>query len=245
MGVFFHFGKYLILLRNSIRKPEKIGMYSKQLFREMNEVGIKSLGIVVLISIFLGMVTTLQTAYQLVVAWIPVSVIGEIVVETSILELAPTITCLVLAGRVGSAMASELGTMRVKEQIDALEVMGVNPASYLVFPKLLASLIMIPMLVVIAITLMIASGAFIGNNTGIVPINDFVEGAQGIFKTKIFVLSMSKAYSYAFVIASISCYQGYYTQGGATGVGKSSTRAVVWSCVFILFGDYLLAQLFL
>ena len=245
MGVFYHFGKYLILLRNSIRRPERTKMYVKRLFREMNEIGVKSLGIVVLIAVFLGMVTTLQTAYQLIVAWIPVSVIGEIVTETSILELSPTITCLVLAGRVGSAMASELGTMRVKEQIDALEVMGINPVSYLVFPKILASVIVIPMLVVIAMALMITSGAFIGNNAGIVPINEFWEGAQTIFKEKVFIFSLQKAYTYAFVISSISCYQGFYTQGGATGVGKASTRAVVWSCVIILFADYVLAQLLL
>lgn len=245
MGIFFHFGKYLILLRNSIRKPERLKVYVKQLFREMNEIGVKSLGIVVLISVFLGMVTTLQTAYQLVVAWIPTSVIGEVVTETSILELAPTITCLVLAGRVGSAMASELGTMRVKEQIDALEVMGVNPASYLVFPKVLASVIVIPMLVIIAMGLMIASGAFIGDNAGIVPLNDFNEGAQTIFKNKTFIFSLQKAYTYAFAISTISCYQGFYTTGGATGVGKASTRAVVWSCVVILFADYVLAQLLL
>jgi len=152
---------------------------------------------------------------------------------------------LVLAGRVGSSLASELGTMRVKEQIDALDVMGVNSAAFLVFPKILASLIVIPMLVIIATFLMILSGAFIGNNAGIVPYNDFVEGAIDIFKVKVFILSMTKAYTFAFMISSISCYQGYFSSGGATGVGKSSTRAVVWSCVLILFSDYLIAQLFL
>jgi phospholipid/cholesterol/gamma-HCH transport system permease protein len=179
------------------------------------------------------------------VAWIPPSIIGEIVTETSMLELAPTITGLVLAGRVGSSIASEIGTMRVKEQIDALDVMGVNSASFLVFPKILASLIVIPMLVVIATTLMIFSGAFIGDNAGIVPYNEFVKGALDIFKVKVFALSLAKAYTFAFMISSISCYQGYYSSGGATGVGKSSTKAVVWSCVLILFSDYIIAQLFL
>lgn len=220
-------------------------MFIRELFKEMNKIGVGSLGIVLLISLFLGMVTTLQTAYQLVVSWIPPSVIGEIVVETSMLELAPTITGLVLAGRVGSSLASELGTMRVKEQIDALDVMGVNSASFLVFPKILGSIIVIPMLVIIATTLMIASGAFIGQSTGIVPYDDFAEGALDVFKVKVFYISMVKAYTFAFVIASISCYQGYYSFGGATGVGRSSTRAVVWSCVIILFSDYLIAQLFL
>lgn len=234
-----------MLLRTSIRRPENTSMYVKELFKEMNKIGIGSLGIVILISIFLGMVTTLQTAYQLVVAWIPPSVIGEIIVETSMLELAPTITGLVLAGRVGSSLASELGTMRVKEQIDALDVMGVNSAAFLVFPKILGSIIVIPMLVVVAVFLMILSGAFIGNNAGIVPYDDFVEGAIDIFKVKVFVLSMVKAYTFAFMISSISCYQGYFSKGGSAGVGKSSTRAVVWSCVLILFSDYLIAQLFL
>ena len=245
LNVFSHFGKYLILLRDSIRRPENVRMYLRELFKEMKKIGIGSLGIVVLISVFLGMVTTLQTAYQLIVAWIPASVIGEIVTETSMLELAPTITSLVLAGRVGSSLASELGTMRVKEQIDALDVMGVNSAAFLVFPKILASIIVIPMLIIIATFLMIVSGAFIGNNTGIVPINQFVEGALDIFKVKVFMISMAKAYTFAFMISSISSYQGYYSKGGATGVGKSSTKAVVWSCVLILFSDYLIAQLFL
>ncbi|MBI3142172.1 MAG: ABC transporter permease [Bacteroidetes bacterium] len=220
-------------------------MYAKELFKEMNKIGIGSLGIVILISVFLGMVTTLQTAYQLIVAWIPASVIGEIVTETAMLELAPTITGLVLAGRVGSSLASELGTMRVKEQIDALDVMGVNSAAFLVFPKILASLVVIPMLILISTALMTLSGAFIGNNSGIVPYHDFVAGAIDIFKVKVFILSMTKAYTFAFMISSISCYQGYYSSGGATGVGKSSTRAVVWSCVLILFSDYIIAQLFL
>lgn len=220
-------------------------MYLRELIKEMNKIGIGSLGIVILIAIFLGMVTTLQTAYQLIVAWIPPSVIGEIVTETSMLELAPTITGLVLAGRVGSSLASELGTMRVKEQIDALDVMGVNSAAFLVFPKILGSIIVIPMLVVIATYLMILSGAFIGNNAGIVPYNAFVEGALDIFKMKVLILSLTKAYTFAFMISSISCYQGYYSSGGATGVGRSSTKAVVWSCVLILFSDYLIAQLFL
>lgn len=228
-----------------IRRPEKVPMYYRQLMREMNKIGVESLGIVVLISVFLGMVTTLQTAYQLIVPWIPDSIIGEIVVETSMLELAPTITSLVLAGRVGSSMASELGTMRVKEQIDALDVMGVNSAAYLVFPKVAASIIVIPMLIIIAMTLMILSGSMIGHYTGIVPLNDFSMGAVNIFKMKSFYFSLTKAYTFSFVISSISCYQGYFSVGGATGVGKSSTKAVVWSCVIILFSDYLLAQLIL
>lgn len=245
MSFFAHFGSYLILLRNSIRRPEKMLVYWKQLLREMTKIGVESLGIVTLISLFLGMVSTVQTAYQLVAAWIPVSIIGAVVADTTILELAPTMTCLVLAGKVGSNIASELGTMRVNEQIDALDVMGVNSAAFLIFPKVLASVIVIPLLVIIAMFLGIGGGLAVGHLTAIVPASDFIMGMRDSFLPKSFYFSLSKAYTFAFLISSISCYQGYYAKGGSIGVGKGSTRAVVWSCVLILFADYILAQIIL
>lgn len=245
MRPFYHFGRYLLLLRNTFSKPEQTRLYIQRIIVEMNNIGINSLGIVILISVFMGAVTTIQTAYQLVSGLIADSVIGSVVSDSSILELSPTITSLVLAGRIGSNIASEIGTMRVSEQIDALEVMGINSAGYLIFPKIIAALLVIPMLVIISMFLSISGGIFAGHLTGIVTSADFIQGARTTFRTYTLIFALIKAVTFAFVISSIPAYQGYFTKGGALEVGKASTRAVVVSCVFILFLDYILAQIFL
>lgn len=234
-----------MLLRTAFSKPEKKRIYWKRLIQEMDNIGVNSLGIVTMISVFMGAVTTVQTAYQLVSALIEDYVIGQVVSDSTILELSPTITCLVLAGRVGSNIASEIGTMRVSEQIDALEVMGINAAGYLILPKLLASLIVIPMLVLISMFLSILGGMIAGQLTGIVSFDDFIFGAHTSFRTYTLVFALIKSFAFAFVLGTIPSYHGFYTKGGALEVGQASTRAVVLSCVFILFLDYLLAQLFL
>ena len=221
-------------------KPEKGSIIFKRTIDEMNNIGVNSLGIVTMISVFMGAVTTIQTAYQLIASYIADSVIGSVVSDSTILELSPTITSLVLAGRVGSNIASEIGTMRVSEQIDALDVMGINSAGYLIMPKIIAGLIAIPTLVVLSMGLSIGGGIFAGHFTGIVSINDFVLGMRDTFRTFTLIFALIKAFSFAFVLTSIPAFQGYYTRGGALEVGQSSTRAVVVSCVFILFLDYLL-----
>ena len=165
--------------------------------------------------------------------------------ESTILEPGPNITCLVLAGKVGSHIASELGTMRVSEQIDALEVMGINAIAYLALPKIIAGLIMIPCLIIIADFLSISGGYLAGGWSGIVSHEDFLYGARDAFRPKTLWFSIFKTFTFAFIITSISSYEGYYTKGGALEVGESSTRAVVRSCVALLFADYLLAQIFL
>lgn len=245
MRFFYHFGRYLLLLRQMFRRPENFRMYWNELFRQMVSIGIGSLGIVTIISVFMGAVTTVQTAYQLVSGLVAKTVIGAIVADSSMLELAPTITSLVLAGKIGSAIASEIGTMRVTEQIDALEIMGVNAPAYIIMPKVLAAVITIPMLIILSIALCIGGGIFVGDATGILSSQQFIEGARSSFLPYNVLFSMTKAFTFAFVISSVSAYQGYFTQGGSLEVGQSSTRAVVYSCILILLSDYLLAQLML
>lgn len=211
----------------------------------MNSIGVGSLGIVVIISVFVGAVTAVQTAYQLVSGLVPKSVIGTIVSDSTILELAPTITSLVLAGKIGSSIASEIGTMRVSEQIDALEIMGINSSGYLVLPKIIAGVIMIPMLIIIAMFLGIYGGMMAGDLAGILTTSDFIKGARSTFKGYTLFFSMVKSVTYAYIITSVSAYHGYFTHGGALEVGQASTKAVVYSAVLILFSDYLLAQIFL
>ena len=245
MLTFYHFGKYLLLLKKAFYRPDNHRVLFKRIIQEMNIIGIDSLGIVVMISIFMGMVSTIQTGYQLVSSWIADYVIGMVVTDTLILELATTITCLVLAGRVGSNIAAELGNMKISEQIDALEVMGVNSAGYLIFPKIIASIIVIPLLVIISMALSIGGGILVGEFAGILSKVDFIQGARETFKPFNLVFALTKAFSFAFIISSISSYQGYMVTGGSLEVGKASTRAVVLSSIFILMFDYLLAQLLL
>lgn len=226
-------------------KPEKVKVFIQRLFHEMNSIGIGSLPIVAITALFIGAVTTVQTAYQLVSGLISKSVIGTIVSDSTMLELGPTITCLVLSGKVGAHISSEIGNMRISEQIDALEVMGINAPGYLALPKILAGVIMIPILNIIAITLSIYGGYMAGELSGILTHEEFVSGARSTFKGFTLVFSMIKAFTFAFIITSVSSYQGYYTKGGALEVGESSTKAVVYSSVLILFFDYLLAELLL
>ena len=245
MLLFYHFGRYLVFLGNMFSKPEKLGIYISRTFQEMVSIGINSLPIVAIIALFSGGVSTIQTSYQLIATWISKTIIGSIVSDTVILEFAPTITCLVLSGKVGSSIASEIGTMKVSEQVDALEVMGINSIGYLALPKILAGVITVPLLIVVAMFLGIWGGMMAGVATGILPIEMFMEGARSSFKTFNVVFALIKATSFGFIITSISSFQGYYTEGGALEVGKSSTNAVVYSSVMILCADYLIAQLFL
>ncbi|MHB1276864.1 MAG: MlaE family ABC transporter permease [Bacteroidia bacterium] len=245
MLLFYHFGRYLVFLASMFSKPEKFGIYIRRTFTEMVSIGINSLPIVAIIALFSGGVSTIQTSYQLISSWISKTIIGSIVSDTVILEFAPTITCLVLAGKVGSSIASEIGTMKVTEQIDALEVMGINSAGYLVLPKIIAGVIMVPLLIIIAMFLGIWGGLMAGLATGILPGELFVEGARSSFKEFNVIFALIKATSFGFIITSIASFQGYFTEGGALEVGRSSTNAVVYSSVMILCADYVIAQLFL
>ena len=240
-----HFGRYLLLLKRTIAKPEKASIYWREVAQQMVEIGIGSVAIVIIVSVFLGAVITVQTAYQLTTPLIPDSTIGSIVTNSSILEMAPTVVCLILAGKVGSNVASEIGTMRISEQIDALEIMGVNAASYLIMPKIIAAVVMVPCLVIISGFLCILSGLTVGHITGIVSAQDFMEGSTAYFIPFTVTFALIKAFTFGFIISSVAAYYGFFTEGGALEVGRASTRAVVVCCVLILLADYVLAQVLL
>ena len=229
MKFFYQFGKYILFLRGMFSKPERLSVYIDRTFTEMNNIGIGSLAIVVIIAFFQGAVTTLQIAYQLISPLIAKPVIGSIVSDSSMLELAPTITCLVLAGKVGSHISSEIGTMRVSEQIDALEVMGINSSGYLALPKIVGGLIMIPILVIISIFLSNVGGIIAGEASGILTSEEYLQGARESFLPYNLFFSLVKAVTYAFIITSVSSFHGYYTHGGALEVGSSSTKAVSYT----------------
>ena len=245
MTFFTEFGRYLLMLKDMFSKPENAKMYWKEFMHQCSEIGIGSLGIVVIISVFMGAVSTLQTAYQLVSPFIPISTIAQIVRDTVILEFAPTLVCIVLAGVVGSKIASELGNMRVSEQIDALEIMGINTKTYLVLPKIIAALVVIPMLVIISAVLGIWGGRVAGTMTVIISPSTLDKGLLQYFQPYNVFFAMMKAYTFAFLISSIPAYYGYYVKGGALEIGRASTKSVVVSCVMILFADYVLAAVLL
>lgn len=226
-------------------KPENLKMYWKEFMHQCVEIGIGSLPIVLIISLFLGAVTTVQTAYQLVTPLVPQSTIAQIVRDSVILELSPTVVCIVLGGVVGSKIASELGNMRTSEQIDALEIMGINTSSYLILPKILGALLVVPFLIVLSAVLAIWGGRLAGNLSGIISYNIFDQGLRQNFTPYNVFFALSKAYSFAFIISSIPAYYGYYVKGGALEIGRASTTAVVVSCILILFADYALAALLL
>jgi phospholipid/cholesterol/gamma-HCH transport system permease protein len=245
MNLFTHFGRYIIMLKGMFTRPENMRMYWKEFMHQCVEIGIGSLGIVVIISFFMGAVSAVQTAYQLVSPIIPKATIAQIVRDTVILEFAPTLVCIVLAGVVGSKIASELGNMRVSEQIDALEIMGINTKAYLIMPKIVAALITIPLLVILSMALGIWGGRLAGTASGILSTDTFDSGLLQNFIPYNVRFAMYKAITFAFIISSIPAYYGYFVKGGALEIGRSSTKSVVVSCVMILFADYLLAAIFL
>jgi len=219
-------------------------MFRKLLVQEMSIIGIDSIGIVVLLASFMGAVMCLQTAHQ-VGGWIPVYTIGFTVRQTTILEFSPTLIPIILAGKVGSNIASQLGTMRVTEQIDALEIMGVNSAGHLVLPKIIAGFICIPILVIISMFLGIAAGALIAFLTGVSSMTDYQYGVQVDFKTYDVIYALIKTSVFALIMTSVSSYHGYYTEGGALDVARSSTKAVVYSAVIIMISNLVLTQILL
>ena len=238
-------GQYILFLGALFRKPESFKTYVKLIFDECVYVGWNSVILVTITSLFIGAVTTVQTAFNLVSPLIPKSVIGLIVRETTISELAPTITAIVFAGKIGSSIAGNLGTMRITEQIDALEVMGINSVSYLVLPKIIACVIMYPLLVIIAAFLGITGGYLAAEFTSVVGTADYIQGLKTTFNPFMITFAMIKSLVFAFSIASISAYMGYYTKGGALQVGQASTKAVTISCIAILLSDFVLAKLLL
>ena len=239
---FLHsFGQFIILLGSVFSRPEKPSMYYKETIRQMNDIGVGSIVIVGLISIFIGAVTAVQFAYQLSDSFVPMYYIGYIVRDSTIIELAPTITCLVLAGKVGSNMAAEIGGMRQKEHIDAMEIMGVNTAAYLILPRLIAALIVIPLLVAIAAFVSILGGYLGAVGTGEITSTEYIYGLRSFFQPYNVFMMFVKAIVFAFILVSVSCFQGYFVRGGSIELGKASTQAVVYSNTLILLADYVIA----
>lgn len=238
-------GKYSSLLYQSLRSSTEFSTYRKNLFHELVKVGTESIPIIMLVGIFTGSVMTIQSAYQLESAFIPLSTIGAIVSESILLELAAVISGLVLAGKVGARVATELGTMRVSEQIDALESMGFNSISFLVVPRVLAGILMFPVLYVVASVFGLTGGVAAGYFSGSVPPDDFLKGARMFFYPWNVAFGVVKSFVFGFIITSVACYKGYYASGGAEGVGKSTTDATVMGCIYILLADFLLAALLL
>lgn len=238
-------GRYGLLLYRSLRSLYEFNTYKKNFVNELLKIGYESVPIVLLTGIFTGAVMTIQTAYQLDIAFIPISIIGAITAESLFIELSAVITSLVLAGKVGARIATELGTMRVSEQIDALESMGFNSVSFLVLPRVLAGLIMFPVLYIFAAVSGVAGGIAAGYLSGVLPPAEFMEGAREFFYPWDVTFGILKAFVFGFVITSISCFKGYYASGGAEGVGTGTTQATVLSCIYVLLADFVLAAVFL
>jgi len=233
------------LLKKVFSKPEKGRIYLKQTIKEMDKLGIQSIGIVTIISVFMGAVITLQTAYNMENPFIPRYMIGLGTRDSMFLEFSSTIIGLILAGKVGSSIASELGTMRVTEQIDALEIMGVNSASYLILPKIIATLIFNPFLCMLSMVVGIAGGWMVGEFSGVISTQAYIYGIRYAFIPFYITYSLIKTVVFAFLITTISAFYGYRVQGGSLEVGQASTNAVVVSSVFILLFNLILTQLLL
>jgi len=236
-------GEYLIMMKHALARPEKFSMYWKETARQMNDIGVGSLLIVCLISVFIGAVAALQFAYQLDGQLIPRYYIGYIVRDLALIELSPTITCLVLAGKVGSNMSAEIGGMRQKEHIDAMEVMGVNTASFLITPKLVAALVVVPLLVTFSAFVAIIGGYLSSVPTGLITDDEYIRGLRSFFVPYNVFMMYVKSFVFAYILTTVSCYQGYHVKGGSVELGHASTRAVVFSDIFILLADYLIAAL--
>ena len=237
------FGRYLMLMGRSIALPDRMRMFLKRYSKEMAQLGVDSIGIVILISFFIGAVICIQMKMNIQSPWMPRWVSGYTTREIMLLEFSSSIMCLILAGKVGSNIASELGTMRVTQQIDALDIMGVNSANYLILPKILGLITMMPFLVIFSSAIGIVgaySTAYIGH---ILTPDDLTLGLQHAFNAWFIWMSIIKSMFFAFIIASVSSFFGYTVEGGSVEVGKASTDAVVSSSVLILFSDVFLTQL--
>jgi len=238
-------GRYILFLKNIFNRFESRKVYLPKIIHEINVLGMSSIGFVAFISIFVGAVVTLQVAYNMENPLLPTYLIGLASRDSIILEFSPTMISLVLAGKIGSHIASSLGTMRVTEQIDALEVMGINSASYLVLPKIIATVIINPFLIILSIALGIVGGWLAGNITGICPTEEFLEGLQYEFIPFNLAYALIKTVIFAFIITTVCSFFGYNTKGGALEVGQASTKGVVYTSILIIICNYFITHLLL
>ena len=245
LRIFGLIGRYFMLMGKVFSRPEKAAIYRRRIIYEMESLGINSIGLTAIISVFIGAVITLQMCINLDSPFIPQSLIGYATRETMILEFSSTVVALILSGKVGSSIASEIGTMRITEQIDALEIMGVNSASYLILPKIVAAVLFFPFLTILSIGIGIAGGWMIAWATGIMIPDDYIEGLLLDFRPYSIVYSLIKTAVFAYIITSVSAFYGYYAKGNSLEVGAASTRAVVVSSVVIMIFNLILTQILL
>jgi len=245
MGFFFQIGRYFAMLRLVFAKPERYRLYIRQLFHEIDNLGVNSVGIVIIISVFIGGIMTIQFSYALMNPLYPSYLIGLATRDTLLLEFSSTMLALIMAGKIGSNITSEIGSMRVTEQIDSLEIMGVNSASYLILPKIIAVVVIFPFLFILSVFFGILGGVVTGPITGTITVPEFVDGIKTLFVPYYITFSIIKSLFFGFLVASVPAYFGYYVQGGALEVGKASTKAVVNTNILILFFDLILTRLLL
>jgi phospholipid/cholesterol/gamma-HCH transport system permease protein len=241
---FYHIGRFFLLMFRVFKKPQNWRVYFRQIIYEIDAIGISSLTIVAIISVFMGGIITIQAAFGFTSPWIPLYAVGFTTRESMLLEFSPTVICLILAGKVGSNIASEIGAMRITEQIDALEIMGINSASYLIFPKIAAAIFIFPFLIALSMFLGLCGGYVMGVSSGACTSYEYIFGIQAFFEPWKLYYAFTKVIIFAFIITSVSSYYGYNTSGGALEVGKSSTNAVVYSSILILLFGLILTNLF-
>ena len=245
MNFLFHIGRYFWMLKKVFSKPERHKIYFRQLFQEIDALGINSIGIVVIISLFIGAILTIQLAYNLMNPLYPKTLIGLGTRDVLILGFSSTIIGLILAGKIGSNITSEIGSMKVTEQIDSLEIMGVNSAGYLILPKIVAVVFVMPFLVILSIFFGLVGGLVVGPAVGVVTVPEYIDGIRYAFVPYYVTFTLIKSLFFGFLIASVPAYFGYFVQGGALEVGKASTRAVVNTNILILLFDLILTRLLL
>ncbi len=233
------------MLGKTFAKPEKHKLYIRQLFLEIENLGVNSVGIVIIISLFIGGIMTIQFAYSMSNPLYPSSLIGLGTRDTLLLEFSSTMMALIMAGKIGSNITSEIGSMKVTEQIDSLEIMGVNSASYLILPKIVAVVLMMPFLYVLSVFFGLLGGLVTGPMVGVVTVTEYLDGIRWLFVPYYITFSLIKTLFFGFLVASVPAYFGYFVQGGALEVGKASTKAVVNTNILILLFDLILTRLLL
>lgn len=238
-------GEYFILMGQVFRRPDRWRMFWRQFSKELEKQGLQSVLLTIIVSFFIGAIMTMQTKLNTSNPILPVYTTGLVTRDTLLLEFSSTILCLLLAGKVGSNIASEIGTMRITEQIDAMEIMGVNSANYLILPKVAAFVTMMPILVVISMAVGLLGGYALSMLGTVITTSDYLVGIQYAFVPFYVWYALIKSVVFAFIISSVSSYYGYYAYGGALEVGKASTSAVVNSSILVLFANLLLTQLML
>ncbi|HHT22677.1 MAG TPA: ABC transporter permease [Bacteroidales bacterium] len=245
MNYLYQTGQYAMLMHKVFTKPDRWKMFWRQFPKEVEKLGLASLPIVIIISIFIGAILTIQTKLNTENPLLPTYSTGLVTRDTLLLEFSSTIMCLILAGKVGSNIASEIGTMRITEQIDAIEIMGVNSANYLILPKITAFIVMMPFLVIFSMAIGLVGGYLVGMFSDIITVADYLLGIQYAFVPYYIFYSVVKSLVFAFIISSVASYYGYFAYGGALDVGKASTNAVVNSSILILFFNLLITNLML